>query len=296
MLLSIAAILQIFWGIVPSASKLVIEEIPVELYIAIRWSISATIFWLYLLISKKLKPIKVEKVLQASLLGVAGYAISSIGMLKGLKLGGVNNFALMSALGPAITTLMAILILKERPQKLFVLALLLSFLGMVIVVLGKFQISNLAIAGVSALFILFAQVCEALVFVYSKKLKQHIDTIQYLAIAQLSAALFMWGLQLTSFRQFDQIYNLSTMGVYALLFCSVFACTLCYAVLYWLLNHMEGHKLALFDGLHVLSAFLFGYFLFDEKVSSLMLTGGLLLLIGMTLGNLPIGVDLKKMK
>ena len=296
MLLSIAAILQIFWGIVPSASKLVIEEIPVELYIAIRWSISATIFWLYLLISKKLKPIKVEKVLQASLLGVAGYAISSIGMLKGLKLGGVNNFALMSALGPAITTLMAILILKERPQKLFVLALLLSFLGMVIVVLGKFQISNLAIAGVSALFILFAQVCEALVFVYSKKLKQHIDTIQYLAIAQLSAALFMWGLQLTSFRQFDQIYNLSTLGVYALLFCSVFACTLCYAVLSWLLNHMEGHKLALFDGLHVLSAFLFGYFLFDEKVSSLMLTGGLLLLIGMTLGNLPIGVDLKKMK
>ena len=42
--LIIAAILQIVWGFVPSASKFVIDEIPVELYIAIRWSISGLIF------------------------------------------------------------------------------------------------------------------------------------------------------------------------------------------------------------------------------------------------------------
>ena len=34
--LLIAAVLQIVWGLVPSASKSNIDEIPVELYIAIR--------------------------------------------------------------------------------------------------------------------------------------------------------------------------------------------------------------------------------------------------------------------
>jgi hypothetical protein len=36
--LLIAGILQIVWGFDPAASKYVIDEIPVELYIALRWT------------------------------------------------------------------------------------------------------------------------------------------------------------------------------------------------------------------------------------------------------------------
>jgi hypothetical protein len=46
--LLIAGILQIVWGFDPAASKYVIDEIPVELYIALRWTISGVIFALFL--------------------------------------------------------------------------------------------------------------------------------------------------------------------------------------------------------------------------------------------------------
>src|SRR4051812_49202931 len=101
--LLIAVILQIVWGLVPSASKFVIDEIPVELYIAIRWSISGFIFAAFLFLTKGWRPSALRDVGWVSILGILGYGVASLGTLYGLKLGGVTNFALMSTLGPLIS-------------------------------------------------------------------------------------------------------------------------------------------------------------------------------------------------
>ena len=285
--LIIAAILQIVWGFVPSASKFVIDEIPVELYIAIRWSISGLIFALYLIVSKTWKKVSLKDVAAVSCLGVLGYGLASLGTLYGLKVGGVTNFALMGALSPAITSVVAILVLKERPSRLFYIALPVSILGLSLLVIGKFQISSLSIASLSAALIVAAYFLEALVFVFSKKFKSSMSAAQYLAIAQIATALLMWILQLTSFHQLESVHNLTMTGISAMIFVSVVACVLCYAVLYWLLNHIDGHRLALFDGFHTLSATIFGILLFNEKTGPLMLIGGILILFGLIAGNLP---------
>ncbi len=80
-LLVIAALLQIVWGFVPSASKFVIDEIPVELYIAIRWTISSFIFAGYLYATKTWKKVPMPDVLAVSLLGILGYGAASLGGL-----------------------------------------------------------------------------------------------------------------------------------------------------------------------------------------------------------------------
>lgn len=227
-LLFIAAALQIVWGLVPSASQYVINEIPVELYIALRWTISGLIFVGYLILSKKLKTPPTLDFMKVILLGICGYALGSFGTLYGLKLGGITNFALMGALNPMITSGVAFVILKERPQKIFFIALPLCILGLGFLVLGKHEISNLNVT--------------------------------------LSAAALIMG---------------------AAVFVSVIACVFCYAILYWLLNHMDGHRLALFDGLHVLSASFFGWALFHERLNQSMIVGGVLLVMSLVLGNLP---------
>jgi drug/metabolite transporter (DMT)-like permease len=286
-LLVIAALLQIVWGFVPSASKFVIDEIPVELYIAIRWTISGFIFAGYLYATKTWKSVAVKDVLAVSLLGILGYGAASLGTLYGLKIGGVTNFALMGALGPAITSMVAILILKERPTRLFYLALPLSILGLTLIVVGKYQLSSISVAGISAGLIVLAYILEAFVFVFSKKFRAAMSFAQYLAIAQIATALLMWTLQFTSFHQTPDLKNLTTRGILAAIFVSVVACVLCYAILYWLLNHIDGHRLALFDGFHTLSATLFGYILFKESLGPIMLIGGALILIGLVAGNFP---------
>lgn len=89
-----------------------------------------------------------------SLLGLFGYGIASLGTLYGLKIGGVSNFALLSALGPVVISTVSILLLKERPHRLFYVALPLCVVGLALLVIGKYQISSLHIAGYSALAIL----------------------------------------------------------------------------------------------------------------------------------------------
>ncbi len=282
----IAAILQIVWGLTPTASKFIIEEIPVELYITIRWSISGLVFSLYLLLTKSWKQIDLRDMGMISLLGLLGYGVASFGTLYGLKLGGVTNFALMAAFSPVITSFASIWILKERPHKTYMVSLLISILGLILLLAGKYQISTFSIAGLSALFILTAYICEALVFVYSKKFKRKVDAAQYLAIAQVSTALFMWMLQGTIFHQTSEISNLTLHGFTALVFVSIVACVLCFAVLYWLLNYFDGHRLALFDGLHTLSAVFFGIIFFEDKIRLLMILGGTLILLALISGNL----------
>ncbi len=193
----------------------------------------------------------------------------------------------MGALSPAITSVVAVLVLKERPAKHFYLALPLSMLGLILLVGGKYQLSSLSIAGMSASFIIAASILEAFVFVFSKKFKAAMSSAQYLAIAQLATALLMWTLQLIYFHQTPEVKNLTVRGTLAAIFVSVVACVLCYAILYWLLNHIDGHRLALFDGFHTLSATLFGYILFKETLGPVMLLGGALILLGLVLGNFP---------
>lgn len=286
-LLIIAAVLQFVWGAVPAASKLVIDEIPVELYITLRWTISGLIFAAFIFLSKTWKQISLKDICAVSSLGILGYGFASLGTLYGLKIGGVTNFALMGALSPAITSLVAIWLLRERPSRLFLLALPLSIFGLILLVIGKYQVSSFQVAGASAACIVVGYTLEAFVFVFSKRFKEKMSAAQYLTIAQVATALFMWALQAVFLKQTASFGKLTFKGLAAATFVSVVACVLCYAVLYWLLNYIDGHRLALFDGFHTLSATLFGILFFNEELKPLMLVGGLLILTGLIAENLP---------
>jgi drug/metabolite transporter (DMT)-like permease len=128
---------------------------------------------------------------------------------------------------------------------------------------------------------------EALVFAFSKKFEAKMSAAQYLAIAQIAAAVVMWFCQGIYLRQTSQLDHLTIKGIAATGFVSIVACVLCYAVIYWLLNHIDGHRRALFDGFHTLSATFFGYILFEEPIRALMFVGGMLILAGLVTGNLP---------
>lgn len=284
-LLTIAAILQIVWGLVPSASKLVISEIPVELYIAIRWTISGSIFTALVVLQAKWFSLFRKESIWVVLLGIGGYALASFGTLYGLKIGGVSNFALLGALNPVITSLVAVTVLKERPTRQFYFALPFCILGILLLVIGKHYVSSWHTALSSAVLIIGAAFLEAIIFVYSRKFKAQFSSIQYLALSQVSAAILVWCMQIFYFHQLAEIHNLSSQAWIAAIFVSIVACVFCYLILYWLLNHLDGHRLALFDGLHTLSATLFGILFFNDHVTALMIAGGILLLTGLIIGN-----------
>jgi drug/metabolite transporter (DMT)-like permease len=279
-----AALLQLVWGIVPSASNLVITQIPIELYIALRWSISGFIFLIAVLITEKPTVIFKKSSLLVAMLGVLGYGVGSLGTLYGLKIGGVVNFALASSISPVLTSLVSILFLAERPQKKFWIALPISIAGSLLLVLGKHEISSWKIALTSFALILIAYLFEAVVFVFSKRLYTTHSRTAYLAIAQLSAAVSMWLAQIFFFHQTSALDHLNPQGWQAAIFVSVVACVGCYFVLHWLILHVQGHQLSLFEGIHGISATFFGILFFHDPFNPLMILGGIFILGGMGVG------------
>ncbi len=185
----IAAMLQIIWSLTPSASNLVIQYFPVELYTAIRWTFSGLIFTFFVI--KKNGNFIVPRVHLLALfsLGILGYGVGSLGKLYGLKVGGVVNFALVGSISPLVTAAVAVMVLKEKVSKRFLFAALVSIFGVFTLVLGKYQLSNFQVAATSTFLIFGAYVLEALPFAYSKKLKGSVPLLHYLAVLQLSAAL-----------------------------------------------------------------------------------------------------------
>ena len=79
-----------------------------------------------------------------------------------------------------------------------------------------------------------------------------------------------------------------------MIFVSVVACVICYALLYWLLRFIDGHRLAIFDGIHAIFAALYGVWLFNESFNLLMVLGGGLLITSLYLANSPSKKNLSK--
>jgi len=274
----IAAVIQIVWGLTPSASKIVLQYLPVEGYSAIRYTVSSIIFLGYSLFKYRRLKVSVTDLPKLATIGILAYAIDSLGTLYGLQLGGVLNFALASSMNAVITAAVAILILRERVSHRFGLAAAFSIFGGLILFWGKYDVSGFKVSAGSLLLIWGAYIFEALGFVFSKRFKERMPLTEYIGILQAFAAMFMWITAASTSKLPLEITSMQVNGWLALIFVCLFSCCICYFVLYWLLNHIEGHKLAFFDCFHTLAAVVFGAVLFGEPFNAKMWLGGGLLL------------------
>lgn len=273
----IAFFVQLLWAFTPTASGLVIREIPIELFAALRWTISGCVFLLIALIKGYSFDFNPKMLFYYFILGVLGYGLTSLGVLYSLKIGGVVNFSLLSSLKPMISALVAIAILREVVDKSYWKALLFCVGGLLVIVVGKFQLSGISSAFLSTFLIIASNFCEPLPFVFSKKFQFRQSLFGYLAILQLSAAFFLWIIQLFYFKQTASLSQATTIALSSLIFVSIVSCVICYAIWYWLLRHVDGHRLAIFDGIHALFSSILGALFFGEIANTSMVLGGLML-------------------
>jgi drug/metabolite transporter (DMT)-like permease len=278
--LAVAAAIQLVWGFTPSASRIVLRTLPVETYSAFRYTVSGCLFLAVTLARHGRLAHRRADLPALALLGVLAYGVDSLGTLYGLQLGGVLNFALASSFNAVITALVAAVVLKERLGRHVALAAGLSVGGGLLLASGKYEVSTLDVALGSLALIWGAYVLEALGFVFSRRFKARMPLTEYLALAQLSAGGFMWTVSGAMHGPPAALLALPAEGIAALAFVCLVSCGLCYFVLYWLLDHVDGHELAFFDCFHTLSAVGFGVLLFDEPLNTKMLAGGVLLASG----------------
>ena len=269
----LAAVTQLVASTIPSASRIVLNGLAVEPYIALRWTISASVFGVLLLLRKEKCVWEFRLLAKVSLLGLSGYGLASLGTLYAVKIG----FGLLTLLSPLVVVALSPLVLKERIRRNTWLALAIAGVGIGLTVQGKITLSSTFSALAAAALVIAAYTCDTLTFLYSKPFRRKLPLLQYLVVAQATAAILMW---IVSFFLYpvDKLLPAQTEIWAAVFYVGLVSCVGIFFVWYWLLKHLHGQQLGILQYLHGLAAAIWGVALFGEAWSWSMVLGSVLLL------------------
>ncbi len=273
-----AAFAQLVFSFLPTISKFILESIPILYYIAFRWTISGITFGLLSLVRHKKIFYDTKTTWQVVILGIFGFGFASVGTLNGLNIGGVSYFSFLSLCAPFFVILLSLILLKEKLNKVTIIASIIAAMGIALIIYGKIYIDTFENAIHAALFVGMAYFFEGIVFLTSKTIKVRIPLFPYLCIGQCSAALMIWCYIGFHHIGFD-ITSISPGTLVALLFVALFSCVICYSIWYTLLSYLKGQQLAFFEYLHGIFAALWGILIFNEPLEINMIFGSVLLFL-----------------
>jgi drug/metabolite transporter (DMT)-like permease len=280
----LAIVTQLVASTIPSASKLVLNSFPVEPYIALRWSISATVFGILLMVTKVRCVWEPRLIATVSALGLGGYVFASLGTLYAVKIGGVSFFALLTLLSPLIVVALSPIVLKERISRNTWLALVIALAGVTVIVREKIEVLPVLSAVGATALVVAAYTSDTLTFLCSKPFQARLPLLQYLFAAQAAAAVSMWLVSFVMYRR-EQLVPPNGEVWAAIVYVALVSCVGIYFVWYWLLHHLQGQQLGVLQYFHGVAAALWGVLIFDEDLSWPMIAGSLLLLLGIVIAS-----------
>ena len=179
---------------------------------------------------------------------------------------------------PIFTTILAFMFLKEKIRKCFILKLALSFLGV-------FLISYSHISGFSlqsgVLYALLASFSQAVYFILQKKLLLYYKPIEIVSYSVWLGTIFMlpFHLDISSLNSI----NISPEVFFVFLYLALFPSTLAYLFWAYVLYYKKASDASVYLYLVPFITLIIGYFLLDERLNSISLIGGLIILLALSI-------------
>lgn len=235
-------------------------------------SFAMAIIYFYLPAKKK---ISWPERLQLLLLGVAGIGIYNICLNYGELSVSAGVASFIIGLIPVVTIVLSVLFLHERPGSAVWLGILISFIGLLFLILGEEESSASMISG--ALVILIATFMGAF---YTVAQKRYLRNYHPVAVT----AWIIWGgtfmLLIFSPQLWQEIKLASQQATFAAVYMGVFPAAFAYVAWSYVLHHWSAYKASMYlYALPLLSTFM-GFILLHEESSVLSLCGGVISLTG----------------
>jgi len=188
MYLSLAAVL---WGAQPVVVKAVLKELSPIMITFYRYIGISAILLIVLFINngkKALPPVRHFPLL--ALMGLTGITLNNVLQFSGLQYSTVINSTLISATTPAVTAVLAAIVLREQMNAVQWVGIMISFVGVLLVVAhGSVQvIMNLSFNYGDILFFA-SQVCWAIYSILGRKVMAEISPVVTTAWAGLAGAM-----------------------------------------------------------------------------------------------------------
>ncbi len=281
----IAAVLAMFfWGLSFVWSKIVFETYSPITTITIRLSLSFIVLFLYLALTKQLSKIKKKDRTLFFASAIFNPFLYFLGEYFGLSMVSASISAIIISTIPLLTPFVARKYFKEKLNILNIIGLLVSFIGILLVILNKDLSLNASGLGISLLLIaLFSAV------IYSgmvKKLTDEYSPITIIAWQNLIGTILF--LPLFFYFDFTDFIKITPdlITLVSLFMLGIFGSSICYVLYAFVLKNLELTKANIYNNLTPIFTAITSYFFLDESFSTIKIAGMIIVISGIILSQL----------
>jgi len=244
----------------------------------LRFLIASATLLVYALITRMRLP-AVRDVPAILLLGFLGITIYQVALSYGEQSVSAGAASILVATVPCFTAILATIFLHERIRLLGWLGIAISFVGVIIVVIGEGTGLSLA---TGALLILIASLAESVYFVLQKPYLKRYTGIELATYSIWAATLFMFIYTPGLLQQIQVAPIAATLSV---IYLGIFPAAFAYLAWSYALARMSASNTSSFLYVIPIFAILLAWPLLNEIPSLLSLIGGIVVILGVALVN-----------
>ena len=279
-----AVIAMIIWGMSYVWTKIVFQIYSPFTTVFLRLLISSIILIIYLKYSGKLTKINKKDYLLFFFTAFFSPFLYFLGENFGIKLVSPTISAVIISSIPVFTPIAVFIVTRERLSKFNTFGLIISFLGIVLIVLEKdFSIQ---VSPVGLIF-LFGAVASAIIYsFFLKKLSSRYSPITLITYLNVIGTIYFLPLFLTfDYSEFITIIP-STEVIVSIILLSVFASSLAFILFTTSVRNIGIIKTNLYTNLIPVFAALLSYFYLDEYFNLNKIVGIIIVIIGVILSQI----------
>ncbi len=286
-------ILVVVWAFAFLFIKIGLEELSFVNLTIMRFLIVCLVLTLILFFQKKrFSKLHKKDIVPIFLLGFFGVIVYHLGLNYGEQFISPAAASLIIATVPVQIIILSTIFLKEKIGLKKLIGVIIALCGVVVISIWGKAGASIHIEYISAvLAVLIAAIMSALYTIAGKKL-----LTRYSALSLTTYAMLLGSLGLTPFIRgslLDQISKMSMTGWFAVVFLGVLSTVVGYGLWYVVLKIKSASEISIYlYAIPVLSTII-SYFMFKERITSMFILGGFLVIAGLIIVNIRTKINFK---
>ncbi len=274
------------WGVGFPVAKLGINYIPLFTYAFLRFFITSILFSIILIVKYKhvLRDIK-ENFFILSLMALSGFTAYNFFYLYSLKMTLVSNSALIVAFNPALTALIAAVVLKEKINFLMIAGIVISLLGVLFIIShGSMELIEKLEFNIGDLSMIAATFLWAVYSVAGKIAMRKLPFLEATGIAVILGTIYLAPFALLENGN-KNLLSYPAIAWASVVYMSIFATFFGFSVWYKGIERFGAAKTSIFVNLVPVFGAAASSILLHEKITISAIIGGLLVITGVLITN-----------
>jgi drug/metabolite transporter (DMT)-like permease len=277
------SLMLLFWSLNFTIGKVALREFPSMLLVGIRTSFAAA-FTLPIYFWQNRGKREVWKNTTdfwwLLTLGVFGVILNQLFYVVGLSLTSVAHAAIIVTLTPVTVLIFAALLKQEHFTLLKALGMTIAASGVLVIQLSKDQASGATPLGDGFCFL--SVLGFAMFTVKSKQFTQRHSGLTAITVAYVGGAIALAPVTVWMGSRFD-LARVSAAAWLSLIYMAVFSAVIAYLIYYYALTYLPASRVSAVSYLQPVVATLFAVIVLGERISTVLIIGGILVLTGVVI-------------